>query len=242
MIIAMLLPLATFAQVRNSVFLETGATHNIPFEKTTHIKDDGNGEAFYEWNISYNSTRGKFVRFGMDPSILRTKNISVSLPVSLAYASRQSHIVAEGSESGCFIWFQGKRETSTMTQVAGVSAGTKISFFEGSRLSFFTGFTIYADLRVREDVHIAEITERGRNDYFRTYRLRPGVSLNLSSDNGIMYRVDDHLSLGLVTNVQFVNVNGLPNRYARENLSLFNLGFGERSVIVHSGLRAEYRF
>jgi len=76
-------------------------------------------------------------------------------------------------------------------------------------------------------------------NYSKTNFTSTDLFFNLSLQNGVIYKITPKIGIGLTEDIFFYNINSYKDK---KNNHLFNLGYGDNSTIINTGLRLQYCF
>jgi hypothetical protein len=248
LLIILLAPCAMVSQNKRIVFAEGGTSVNQSFYPNENTSGNvygfcGNGYTIGTYNKTINreTTASFYSKVGIETPIVRKKHFSFSIPLALGYREQKENFISKTDES----YFSGATssfsiKTQSYSQILSLVFGPKAAI-DFKKWSFFTS------VNMNTQFCFYNRSQSFSNFDFGTYKnistdYDNDVMFNLSSQNGILYNLNEKLSIGLSADVFFYNFNPTIIKYNKKDNHLFNLGYGTNSAIINTGARVQYSF
>ena len=248
LLIILLAPFTLLSQNKRIVFAEGGTSVNQSF----YPKESFSGKVYgfcgnsdeigtYHKTISRETSSSFYSKIGIETPIVQKKHFSFSIPFALGYREQKENYIAKTDET----YYSGSTSNfSIKTQ----SYSQIFSFIFGPKATLdFKKWSFFTSVNMNTQLCYFYRTQSVSNFDFGTYKNistdnNNDVTFNLSLQNGILYKINQKLSVGLCADVFFYNFDPNVIKYSKKDNHLFNLGYGTNSTIINTGIRFQYSF
>lgn len=250
LLILFCIPIVLFSQNKRIVSAEGGTSINQSFYPHETLKKDlygwcqGGIIGYSNTTLNRSTTFSYYSKIGIETPITHKKHFSFSIPFILGYREQRENYSSEIEEVyyGSIIHYSTK--TKNYSRIFSFIFGPKATV-NFKKWSFFTSVNINTDFFCYGKTITITNNDFGSfknvstNDF--SYN-SSDIMFNLSLQNGILYNVNQRISVGIACDAFFYNVNPDLIKYSKKDNHLFNFGYGTNSAIINTGVRLQYSF
>lgn len=250
-----LFPFVMFAQYKRTVFVEGGVSQNQSFNPDETVYSP---IYIYGWcgtglndfsqagtrvsKIHRETTFSPLVRIGIEVVSSKEKTFKMSCPMAFGYMESRQHYkttVQENYNTGYQNNFT--YETRQISKFVSIIIGPKANL-EFRKVQFFTAANLNTDIRYFYRETVTDYKPTGWNPGIAGLTMNNDVFFNVSIQNGLIYKLSSQFSAGLTFETVIYSIDPNTIRYDKANNHLFNLGYGDHSSAINTGIRFQYSF
>jgi hypothetical protein len=224
-----LISVKSTAQKTNYIGLESGATLNKVFLSNVSAMDDGNTTSYYDYNLSYYSTKGFFIKASYIKTLFSKGHFSFQLPVTLGYQEVKNQYFIEGYYSGCFAFGRYNEMVYESVRMANLSFGTAIQY-DAAKLMFSSSLLFNSTFKFSK---IGNVYNRGL----------------LSGQVYLGFRINKQVTIGPSVEIVYSSYAFARNQIRKNstqykdnnNLPYYVLGLNGKNIWINPGLRIQVK-